>query len=209
MRPLRRDTTDTEVRDHERRIEALERRFIETTGGGGEWCRVYFSDDYVSPESGRFHVEFDLALNHDPTIYSLTAVPGGPVNSAIQIEAEGVYAATWSFYVDVFTPKFPTNVGFYISTQHTTWTVEEEATYWGPLQAPGDTSFSNLASPILTGTKVFRAGADWNPTWMDITIGDDADDDLGIIGGDPNTSYLEIVRLVALTEIQDNPEDMV
>lgn len=28
MRPLRRETTDTEVRDHERRIEALERRYI-------------------------------------------------------------------------------------------------------------------------------------------------------------------------------------
>jgi hypothetical protein len=189
-------------------------------GGAGEWCRLGFSDDYVIPAGGRNIVVFDLEANHDPTFYNIVRAapsPGGTRN-AIEILQDGVYAVTWGLYLDVFTPLIPTNSKILVSFEHTTWTHEEEAFIFpvllDDLATPSDDSFYDLASPIITGTKVFRSGPDFDPVYMAVTTaagttGSIADSDLGIIGGDLNISYMEVVRLNSAAAGQTDPNDSI
>lgn len=174
-------------------------------GGAGAWIRLGMSDDFDFPAAQRNAVEWDVIANPFPTFYDTVNSGIGGTDNAVDILQNGLYAVTFGMYLDTFTPLIPTNSNCVISFQHTTWTTEEEAFPF----LLDNALINNLASPILTGSKVFRSGPDYNAVYMCVTTDDAADSNLGFVGGDLNVTYMEIVRLAGLSDdsFQGDPND--
>jgi hypothetical protein len=175
--------------------------------GGGEWCRLGFENDTTFTLGQRNIVDWDVEANPYPTVYTVVDAPPGGDGNAIQILENGVYAVTWGLYIDVFTPDYPTNSTIWVSFEHTTWTHEEEAFVFPPL---ADDAIFDMASPIITGSKVFRSGPTYDEVYMAVTTASTSDSDLTVIGGDLNITYMEIVRLHTTdAATQGDPNDFI
>lgn len=164
--------------------------------------------DFDFAPGNEYVVDWDIQANNFPTYYSVVDANAGGTDNAILILQDGVYAVTFGMYLDIFTPLIPSNANTIISFDHTTWTNEEE----GFPFLLDNGLISELSSPILTGTKVFRSGptGSYRRVWMQVALDAAADSNLGFVGGDLNITYMEIVRLASVDPaFQGDPNDFI